>query len=191
MTKKARRPYQTMPTSKLKEILDSAPYYTTEKGTDYGPQAHLIEAEYWHRLEVAKDKMEKNASKDYDAWEKAKKMTAKEKLLEEKQILESVKLPPGTTEFQIDNELPPLPIDTVEDIPKIPQVEDIPVIESRFDVQDLTTDQLTEMMEKKIYSINDPIAQEIWECLTERMDHERMLLKYAKAIVRQMTETLQ
>lgn len=166
---KPRRPYQNMPTKKLKEILDSAPYYTTEIGTDYGPIAHLIEAEYWHRMETAKDKMEKTASRDYDRHQLIKEMN-------------KPKLPKGTTDFQIDNELPPLPPD---------KVEDIPVIESKFDVKELSFEELKAHLDAEIYTVNDPLLHEAWERFAELLETKAEKITYARQWAAQFLEVMQ
>lgn len=40
---------KNIPTVKIQEILDSAPYYTTDKGTDYGPVKEELERILWER----------------------------------------------------------------------------------------------------------------------------------------------
>lgn len=40
---------KNIPTNKIVQILDSAPYYTTDKGTDYGPVADELKRILWER----------------------------------------------------------------------------------------------------------------------------------------------
>lgn len=40
---------KNIPTVKIEEILNSAPYYTTDKGTDYGPVKEELERILWER----------------------------------------------------------------------------------------------------------------------------------------------